>query len=188
VSDNNGKGSRGAGKGTAVSLLGFNVANNGTFGDHVQGQDVTDSKSGLLSAVNELSSVHAFGTNEELIVSLIPVGIEKLDLGDGCASTRVVDDFLDNSTDVSLLLGVIERTKLDSTLTGPDMCLKDGGFTLTLSLWNDDDGRNGRNCTRETEGSESIQKSPRPIHSTTVSIGNLSWLHRHDIPGCIYPW
>jgi hypothetical protein len=78
VSDNNGKGSRGSSKGTAVSSLGFNVANNGTFGDHVQGQDITGGKWGLLSTVNELSSVHAFGTNEEFVVSLIPVGIEKL--------------------------------------------------------------------------------------------------------------
>jgi len=134
VGDNNSKGSRASSKGTAVSTLGFDVADNGSFGDLVQRHDITDGKSGLLSTVDELSGVHSFGAKEKFIVSLIPVGIEKLHLGDGSTSTRVVDDFLHDATNVTLLFGVIEGTKLDSTLAGTDMCLEDRGLSLTLGL------------------------------------------------------
>ena len=45
-----------------------------------------------------------------------------------------MDDLLDNSTDVSVLLGVIEGSELGSALAGTDMCLENGGLTLPLCL------------------------------------------------------
>jgi hypothetical protein len=134
VSDNNSKGARASSKGTTVATLGFNVADNGTFGDSVQGQDVTDGQGSLLSAVNKLSRVHAFGTQEVFGVSLIPVSVQKLNPGDGSTTTRVVQDFLDNTANVTFLFGIIQRTELDGTLARTHMGLEDGGFTLTLCL------------------------------------------------------
>jgi hypothetical protein len=134
VGDDNGKGTRASGKSTAISLLGLNVADDSSLGNHVQRQDISDGQSGLLSAVDELSGVHTLGTDEQLGVSLIPVGIKELNLGDGGTTTRVMQDFLDNATDVSLLLGIVEGTKLDSSLASPHMGLEDGGLTLTLGL------------------------------------------------------
>jgi hypothetical protein len=135
VGDNNGKSSTASGKGTTVSLKGFNIADNGSFGDHVEWQDVTNAQCSLLSAVNELSSVHSFGTEEQFGVSLIPVGIQKLNLGNRGTSTRVVKDFLYNTTDVALFFSIIQGTKLDSTLASGVMRLENRGFTLTLRLW-----------------------------------------------------
>lgn len=134
VGDNNRKGTRASGKGTTVSTLGLDVANNGSLWNLVQWQDISNRQSGLLSTVDELSCVHAFCAQKELIVSLVSVSIQELHLGYRGATTRIMEDFLDNSTDVSLLLSIVKRTKLDRTLASTDMCLEDGGFTLSLGL------------------------------------------------------
>jgi len=46
-----------------------------------------------------------------------------------------MDDLLDYSTDVSVLLSVVEGTKLGSSLAGAGVCLEDGGLTLPLCLF-----------------------------------------------------
>ena len=132
--DNDSKGTRSTSKGTAVSQLGLDVADNGTFRDGREGKDVSDSESGLLPAVHELSRVHAFRADKNLIVALVVVGIAELDLGNGGTSTGVMEDFLDDTTDVAMLLGVVERTELDRTLASAAVALEDGRLTATLGL------------------------------------------------------
>lgn len=134
VRDNDGEGTRPTSKGTAVSQLGLDVADNGTFRYRREGKDVANSEGGLLSAVHKLSRVHAFGADKNLIVALVVVGIAELDLGNGGTSTRVMEDFLDDTTDVSMLLGVVERTELDRTLASAAVALEDGRLTATLGL------------------------------------------------------
>lgn len=48
----------------------------------------------LPTAVQELSSVHAFRGNEKLLARLVFVGIPEVDKGKGCTSARIVDDLL----------------------------------------------------------------------------------------------
>lgn len=134
VSDDNGKCTRSARESTTISRLCLNVTNNSTLGDRRKGQDVTDGQRRFLSAVDELASVHAFGAEQELCVTLVTVSIQKLNLGNRCTSTRIVKNFLDNSTDVTMLLSVIKGSELDSTLTGAYMSLENRGLSLTLGL------------------------------------------------------
>lgn len=129
------KGSTATSKLAAVSQFGFHVANNRAFGNHRQGQDVAHGQGCFLAAVNELASVHAFGANEQFIVSFVIVGIAELDLGDGCTATGVVKDFLHHTANVPMLLGVVKGTELDRSLAGANVRLEDRGFTLTLGLF-----------------------------------------------------
>jgi hypothetical protein len=134
VSDNDSKGSTSSGKGTAVSQLGLDIADNGTFRDNVQRKNVSNGQGSLLAAVNELASVHTLGAYQQLVVSLVSVGVSELDLGNRSSTTRIVNDILDDTANVSVLFGIVECTKLHGTLAGPDMRLEDGGFSLTLGL------------------------------------------------------
>lgn len=134
VGDNNGVGTRAAGECTTVSELGLDVADNGSLRDRSQRQDVTAGKAGLLSAVDELSAVHTFGTEEQFIVPLVSVLVQELNTADRGTSTRVVHDLLDGSSDVTLLLGIVERSKLARSLSGAGVRLEDGRLTLSLCL------------------------------------------------------
>jgi hypothetical protein len=134
VGDNNGVGTGATSESTTITSFGFDVADDGSLGDRCQGQDVTAGKTGLLPAVDELSTVHTFGTEEQFIVPLVSVSVQELDLADRGTSTGVVKNFLDGSSDVSLLLGVIERSELHGTLSGTGVSVKDRRLTLSLCL------------------------------------------------------
>jgi hypothetical protein len=134
VGDDNSEAARSTGKGTPVTNAGLNVAHNGTLGNLTQGKNISNGQGSLLSAVDELTSVHTLSGNHKLSVPLVAVRIQELDLGNWSTTTRVVHDVLDNTTDVSTTLSVVDGTKLHSSLTGADVSLEDGGLTLPLCL------------------------------------------------------
>jgi len=136
VGDNNGVGTGATGESTTVSGFGFDVANNGSLGNRSQGQDVTAGKAGLLTAVDELSAVHTFRTQEQFIVTLVSVLVDKLHTADWGTSTGVVHNFLDGTSEVTLLLSIIKRSKLDRSLSGAGVRLEDRRLTLSLCLNN----------------------------------------------------
>mmetsp|Transcript_24236 Transcript_24236/g.38015 ORF Transcript_24236/g.38015 Transcript_24236/m.38015 type:complete len:302 (-) Transcript_24236:49-954(-) len=121
-------------KSTTVTNLGLNVAHNGTLGHLLQRKNITNGQGSLLSAVDELTSVHTLSSNHKLSVPLVTVSIQELDLGNGSSTTRVVHDVLDDTTDVSTTFGVVDGTKLHSSLAGACVSLEDGGLTLPLCL------------------------------------------------------
>ena len=59
----------------SVSGLFFHVGDNGTFGHAADRQHVSDSQLGLLTAVDELAGVHAFGGDEKLLADLITIRV-----------------------------------------------------------------------------------------------------------------
>jgi hypothetical protein len=67
----------GTGQSTTITNLFFDVAHNGTFGDGGQGQDITNVQGSLLTAVEELTSVHTFGGNESFSAELVPKGAKQ---------------------------------------------------------------------------------------------------------------
>ena len=134
VGDDDGEASGSPREGAAISDLGLDVAHNGTLRDLFQREHVADGERGLLPAVHELSGVHALGGHHELHVSLEAVGIEELDLGDGGTASGVVKDLLDDATDVTATLGVVDGSELDGSLARARMGLEDGGLTLPLCL------------------------------------------------------
>jgi hypothetical protein len=148
VRDDDSERTTATGKGSTVTQLGFHVAYNGTFRDGGQRQNVSDSQGSLRSAVNELTSVHAFGANEQFVVTLVEVSVSELYLSDGGTTTGVVHNVLHHTTDVSMLLGVVQGTKLHRTLTSTGVSLENGGLTLTLTLNRKKEPR-GQNSSRE---------------------------------------
>ena len=134
VRDHNRKGTRATGKGTAVSQFGFHVADDSTFWDDIQGKNIAHRQGGLLAAVNELTRVHALGAHQEFIVFLIAIGVTELHLCYWCTPSRVVQNLLDDTTNVTVLFGIVQSSQLDSTLASPRVRLEDGGLTLALCL------------------------------------------------------
>lgn len=126
--------SRSTGELSTVTGTGFNVADNGSLGNLLQRKNISAGKGGLLSAVDELSGVHTLGGNHELSVPLVAVSIQELDLGNGCTSSGVMEDLLDDTTDVAATFGIIDGAELDGSLTSAHMRLEDGGLTLPLRL------------------------------------------------------
>jgi len=134
VGNNDGEASRSTSKSTTITDLGLNVAHNGSLGNTAQRQAVSNNQVGLLSAVDEHTSVHTLGGKHKLGIALVFVGIQELDLGNGSTSARVVDDLLDDSTDVTMTLSVVEGAKLHGALASAHVSLEDGGLTLPLCL------------------------------------------------------
>mmetsp|Transcript_17536 Transcript_17536/g.24365 ORF Transcript_17536/g.24365 Transcript_17536/m.24365 type:complete len:234 (-) Transcript_17536:20-721(-) len=134
VGDNDSKGTGSTGKGTTVTNLGFDVADNGTLGDRGERQDVSNSQGGLTSTVDELTSVHTLGTKQKFRVTLVTVGVQELNLGHGGTTTGIVHNVLDDTTNVTALLRIVQRTKLDGTLTGTGVGCENRPLTLSLNL------------------------------------------------------
>ena len=58
----------------------------------------------LLSSVDILSSVKSLYSNEVLRSLSESVGISEHNSSEGCSTTRIVDDLLDDTSDVSILV------------------------------------------------------------------------------------
>jgi hypothetical protein len=112
VTDDDGGAARGSGEGASVTSLGLAVGDNGTFGEAVDGQDIADGESSLGTSVDELTSEHSLNGNEILSTVLVLVGISEDNLGERSATTRVVNNFLDDSLDVAFSLGEVEGSEL----------------------------------------------------------------------------
>ncbi len=74
---------RGTGKGATVTSLLLDVADNGTFGERREGENVGDVQGSLLTAVDELTGGHALGSDEGLDTGAVLVGVTESDLGKG---------------------------------------------------------------------------------------------------------
>ena len=98
-------------KSTTVTDLLLNVGDDGTLWNLADWENVADGKGGVLSGVDELSSVHALVGDEGLGVKLEAVWVAENNLGERSTTSWVVDNVLHDTTDVSMTLGVIEVTK-----------------------------------------------------------------------------
>ncbi len=134
VGDDHREAAGSAREGPSIAHLGFHVADNGSLWDLFQRQNIANGQSGLLSTVDELSSVHAFGGHHEFGISLEAVGIQELNLGHGRASAGIVEDFFHDAADVAAAFGVVDGTELDGPLARAGVGLEDGGFALSLRL------------------------------------------------------
>ena len=123
---------RGSTKSTSVTRLLLNVGENGTLRNGAEGKNVTDVQRSLLTGVDELTSVKTLVGNEGLLTLLVLVRVTEDDLGEGSTTTGVVDDLLDDTTDVTVTLSVIEVSKLSSSLSQTGMRGEDRTSTLSL--------------------------------------------------------
>merc|ERR1712038_221944 len=83
-------GSRGAGKGAAISQLGFDIGDDGSFGHGVNWENIADSEGSFGARVDELTGVHALDSDEILSVLLVFVLVSENDFGKRCATARIV--------------------------------------------------------------------------------------------------
>jgi hypothetical protein len=109
VSDNGGVVTRSACECTTVTRLFLDVADNGTFRESGDREDVADGEGGFSAAVDELASVLALGGDEGFGAELIAVGVAEDDAGKGSTTARVMNYVLDDSANVAISLSEIER-------------------------------------------------------------------------------
>mmetsp|Transcript_11373 Transcript_11373/g.25320 ORF Transcript_11373/g.25320 Transcript_11373/m.25320 type:complete len:211 (-) Transcript_11373:42-674(-) len=134
MSHHNSVGSRSAGNSTTISLSGLDVADNSSLWHGRKRQDIANGQGSLLTAVNELTFVHSFGANHQLIVALETVRVTELDLGNGSTTARVVQNFFNDATNVTMLFGIVQSSKLHGTLASPCVSLENRALTATLCL------------------------------------------------------
>jgi hypothetical protein len=132
VGNNGGESARSTGHSSTVTSLLFNVANDGTFGEVANRDDVTDAQLSLSANIDELTSVKAFGGNESLSIDLELVGVSELNLSKGSTTARVVNDFLDETLQVTVSLGKIVDSVSSRSLSVFVVALEDGTSTLSL--------------------------------------------------------
>jgi len=83
VTDDGGVVARSAGKCTTVTNLLLNVADNGTFGELTNGENVANSESCFLATIDESTSVETFSSDESLAAKLVAVRVAENDSGKG---------------------------------------------------------------------------------------------------------
>mmetsp|Transcript_25117 Transcript_25117/g.24868 ORF Transcript_25117/g.24868 Transcript_25117/m.24868 type:complete len:216 (+) Transcript_25117:256-903(+) len=123
----------GAGERAAVADLLLDVADDGTLGEGVHGEDVADGEGGLLAAVDKLAGVETLGGDEGLLPQLVAVAVVEDDAGQGGTTAGVVDDLLDHSADVAVALNKVEGAQLGGTLPVVGVGLEDATRSLALS-------------------------------------------------------
>lgn len=118
VGDDDGVGAGSSGEGTSISHVLLDIADDGSFRDGLEGEDVSDGDLGFLAAEHVLAGVETFGGDEVFGSELVSVGVSEDDSGKGGSSSGVVEDLLDYSLDVAFSLEVVKLSELgggDST-------------------------------------------------------------------------
>jgi hypothetical protein len=83
VSDNGSVVTGGTGEGTSVTSLLLNVADDGTFGELGEGENVSNGEGSLLSAEDESTGRESFSGDEGLGAHLVAVRVAEDDTGEG---------------------------------------------------------------------------------------------------------
>jgi len=112
VTDDDGGAAGGSGEGASVTSLGLAVRDDGTFGEAIDGQDIADGESSLGTSIDELTGEETLNSDEILSTVLELVGVSEDNLGERCAATSVVHNFLDDSLDVPFSFGEVEGSEL----------------------------------------------------------------------------
>ena len=107
----------------------------------------------LLSAVDELSSVHTLSTDEDLVLLAVLVGVTELNLGKGGTTAGVVDDLFHDALNVTMPLGVVQWAVLSSSLTVLGVRAEDRSGSLSL-CWTrgDENGKKKKKGKGEESG------------------------------------
>jgi hypothetical protein len=133
VANDGGVLTRGAGKSTTVTSLLLNVEHDGTLRHVTQRQHVTNVQLGTATAVDELAGVGTLSSDEHLLVLLVLVRVLEHNLGERSSTSRVVNDLLDETTNVTVSLGEVKGSVLRGTLSVLVVRLENRGTSLTLS-------------------------------------------------------
>jgi len=109
---NDDSGSTGAsGELTLITRLVFDVTDGSTFGDLVDGKDVTSGEGSLGTGIDELTSVHSFNSEEMVVLKSVLIRVSEDNLGKGSSTTGIMDDLSDDTLDVTILFSEIEYSE-----------------------------------------------------------------------------
>nr|GMC70146.1 60S ribosomal protein L2 [Ipomoea batatas] len=133
VTDNNNVIARAPSEDTAVADLVLDIANDGTFRDRSERQNVADDEVSLLTTVDELAGVHALGGDEKLLLVLEAEGVTEGDASERGAATGVVDDLRHHTLEVAIALAEVEGAEAGGALAVVGVGLENRSGTLTLS-------------------------------------------------------
>jgi len=111
VTDDGGRSSGASGQFTLITRGGFDVTDGSTFGDLVDGEDVTGGEGSFMSAVNVLTGVHSFSSQEVSSLESILIGVSEDDLGEGSTTAGIVEDLSDDALNVTILFSEIENSE-----------------------------------------------------------------------------
>jgi len=137
VTDNDSRGTGASGELTLITRLVFNVTDLSTFGNLVDGKDVTSGEGSLGTSVDELTSVHSFNGEEMVVLESVLIGVSEDDLGEGSSTTGIVDDLSDDTLNVTVLFSEIENSESGGSDSVMLVSLEDG-ILLTSSTTSDD--------------------------------------------------
>jgi len=132
VSDDGGVVARRAGQSSAIAVLLFNIADDGTFRHRANRQNIADLKGGFLSAVDELSGVHSLDCEEVLLPGLESVRVTKVYHSQRCTTARIVNDVFHNSFNVAVSFGKVFRTEFRGSFAMFSVGLENSSGTFTL--------------------------------------------------------
>jgi hypothetical protein len=134
VTDNGSIGARRPRECAFVTSLGLDIANSCSFGDLANGQDVANRDGGLLAAEDVLAGVGTFSRQEVFVFISIFVGVAELNLSEGCASSGIVNNALDDTSDVTVPLRIVKSSVIRRGNSSRLVRLEDTlGLTLSLA-------------------------------------------------------
>jgi len=122
----------GTGEFSAVAGALLDVADHGSFGHVGHRKHVTDDELGFLTAVDGLSSVHTLAGNKSGLDLLELVWVAKRDTGERGATSRVMDDFPDDTFLVSVACRSAKHRELGGSLAVAGVGFEDAPCTFPL--------------------------------------------------------
>merc|ERR1711980_3386 len=136
VPNDSGVVSRCAGQGASITMLLLNVADDGTFRHSSNREYISNLEGCFLSTVNELTGVHSFNGQEVFFPCLVTVRITEVYYSQRSTSTRVVNNFLDDTFDVAMSFSEILGPELRGSFAVFSVSLEDSTSSFTLSTNN----------------------------------------------------
>jgi len=111
MTDDDSRGTGSSGELTLITGLVFNIADLGTFGDLVDGEDVTSSQGSFVASIDELTSVHSFNGDEMVVLESVLIGVSEDDLSKGSTTAGIVEDLSDDTLNVTISFSEIESSE-----------------------------------------------------------------------------
>jgi len=111
VTNDDSGGTGASGELTLITGVVFNVTDGSTFGDLVDGEDVTGGEGSLLSGIDELTGVHSFNGEEMGVLKSVLIRVSEDDLSEGSTTTGIVEDLSDDTLNVTISFSEIENSE-----------------------------------------------------------------------------
>jgi len=111
MTNDDGGGTGASGELALITGLVLNVTNGSTFGDLVDGEDITGGQRSLSSGIDELTGVHSFNGDEMVVLESVLIRISEDDLSEGSSTSGIMDDLSDDALNVTISFSEIENSE-----------------------------------------------------------------------------